>query len=376
MTIAPIPLIRSAEEITPEWATDVLRANGNIADDSTVTGVETTSFGEDAGLLGELFRVALTYANDTADDADGAAGPPTFIVKLPSEAPEQRAMAEGLGLYLRELTFYTQHAAQMPFGVAGCYGAVMAEDSVDFVIVMEDLGALDQIDQVAGATLDQARTAMVAFAEFHALFWEHADLPSLGEVYLPLSAPVYQFALPAVFEANWPHCKEREAANLTPEMVEFGDRFAGLIPFFLDEMAAPATLIHGDARGDNMLLDADDRLFLIDFQVLGVATGLFDVAYFLCQTLTPEVRRGHDEALVQLYVDTLAASDVEGFGIEEAMRLYRICTAFCLFYATASYQSWDAFDGRQHDLMTALVHRTTQSVLDNDCLALLPPAEG
>ena len=30
MTIAPIPLIRSAEEITPEWATDVLRANGNI----------------------------------------------------------------------------------------------------------------------------------------------------------------------------------------------------------------------------------------------------------------------------------------------------------------------------------------------------------
>ena len=368
MTLAPIPLIRSADEITPEWATDVLRANGGLGDGS-VTSVTTTSFGDDAGLLGELFRVGLTYADDPQTD-----GPATFIVKLPSQAPEQRAMAEDLGLYLRELTFYTEHAHGMPFGVAGCFGAVMAEDSVDFVIVMEDLGGLDQIDQVAGATLDQARIAMTEFARFHALFWEHPDLAQLSEVYLPLSAPVYQFALPAVFEANWPHCKEREAANLTPEMVEFGDRFASLIPFFLTEMAAPASLIHGDARGDNMLLDADQRLHLIDFQVLGVATGLFDVAYFLCQTLAPEVRSGHDETLIGIYVDALAAAGVEGFGLDEAMRLYRICTAFCLFYATASYQSWDAFDGRQHELMSALVHRTTQSVLDNDCLALMPPA--
>ena len=151
--LSPIPLIRTADEITPEWATAVLQANGDLGPDDSITAVDVVSFGDAAGLLGELQRVHLTAS-------DGADAPATFVVKFPISDPAQRGVADALGFYKREVTFYNEHTADLPFGTARCFGAVQVDqsaESTDFVLVMEDLGGLDQIDQVAGAPLDQTR---------------------------------------------------------------------------------------------------------------------------------------------------------------------------------------------------------------------------
>ncbi len=52
-----------------------------------------------------------------------------------------------------------------------------------------------------------------------------------------------------------------------------------------------------------------------------MAHGLYDVAYFMCQSIDSDVRHGHDESLIQLYVDTLSANGVD-VAIDEALRLY------------------------------------------------------
>ncbi|MDH3296202.1 MAG: ecdysteroid 22-kinase family protein, partial [Acidimicrobiia bacterium] len=351
MTLSAVPLIHSPEEISDEWITSVLRANGGLGSDEWAKAAEVASFGDAAGMIGELYRVHITAT-------EGAEAPATVVVKLATSDPLQRGVADALGFYHREITFYNRHTGDLPFGVPACYGAVQAEDSTDFVLIMEDLGHLDQIDQVAGATLDQARRAISNIARFHAQWWNHPDLEAMGETFLPLSAPIYQVALPGVFAGGWPTCKEKEGDNLSPELVEFGDNYGKLLPFVLGELATPPTLVHGDFRGDNILFDAAGTMHVVDFQITGVANGLYDVAYFMCQSIATDVRRGRDEELIRLYVDSLADAGVTDYGFDQAMRLYRIAVAFCLIYAVTSFQSWDAFDGRQHQLMSSMLRRT------------------
>lgn len=364
MTLAPIQLIRTPEEITVDWMTGVLQAAGVLEDAQSLVGAEAVSLGDAAGLLGELHRVSLAYP-------DGASGPASVVVKLPITDPQQRGVADALGFYKREITFYNHHTGDLPFGTPRAYGAVQAEDSTDFVLVMEDVGHLDQIDQVAGASLEQARAAITNIARFHARWWQHDDLDQMGEVFVPLSAPLYRAALPGIFESGWPTCKEKEAANLSPEVIEFGDGYGERLPFMLDELAAPATMVHGDFRGDNLLFDPDGNLVVLDYQITGIANGLYDIAYFACQSIDSDVRAGNDDALIELYVDTLAAEGID-FPLAEATRKYRIATAFCLIYAVTSYQAYDAFDGRQHELMASMLSRTVRSITDNDSLSLLP----
>ncbi len=364
MATTSIQLIRTPEEITPPWLTDALRIDGTLGDDQRVERLHAVSLGDAAGLLGELYRVTITYSA-------GAAGPSSLVIKLPSTDPQQRGVADALGFYKREITFYNDYAEGLPFAIPRSYGAVQATDSTDFVLIMEDVGHLHQIDQVAGASLDQARAAIATIARFHARWWEHPELEVLGETFVPLSAPIYRAALPGIFESGWATCKHKEQANLTPEVIEFADNYGSTLPFLLDELATPATMVHGDFRGDNLLFDDDGDLSVLDFQITGVANGVYDIAYFACQSIATDVRRGNDDELVRLYVDTLATEGIE-LPLDLATRKYRLATAFCLIYAVTSYQAYDAFDGRQHQLMSSMLSRTVEAMIDNDSLSLIP----
>ena len=76
----------------------------------------------------------------------------------------------------RECVFYNVIAPTAPFRTPVIYGQAQADDSTDFVIIMEDLGHMERIDQVAGATLAQSETVLVALAKLHAQYWDHDDL--------------------------------------------------------------------------------------------------------------------------------------------------------------------------------------------------------
>lgn len=71
------------------------------------------------------------------------------------------------------------------------------------------------------------------------------------------------------------------------------------------------TLVHGDAKPENMCFAADARVALVDFQYVGGGAGIKDVAYFLNSSLQPRqcaalVPRCLDEYFVALG-DALAA---------------------------------------------------------------------
>ena len=360
----PVELIRSARDITESWLTEILRTSGVLSESEDVIGLRCESFGDAAGLLGMLYRVHPRYS-------PGAQGPASLVVKLPTDDPGQRGVADTLGFYRREVTFYQRFADDLPFRVPRPYAALQDDATTDFVIVMEDIGHLAQLDQVQGASLGQTESVIRQIARFHANWSEHPDLGELSDVFVPLDAPQQVAALPTIFESGWAGCKQHGSALLTPEIEAFGDQWGEFVPYMLGQLATQPTLVHGDFRADNTMFDENNGLVLIDFQIIGIANGLYDIAYFMCQSIDRDVRRGHDRELVQLYVDTLRDGGVDT-DIERAWRIYQAGVAFCLIKAVTVFRGWDSFGGRQHELITKMLSRTIEAIHDADALASLP----
>jgi hypothetical protein len=134
------------EDLTTEWLGGVLgRAVGHLEVDQVGTGQ-----------IGTCFRLRMD-------------GTDTVLVKLPPPDPGARDMMAGA--YRGEIRFYQQVADTVAVRTPACHLAEIAEDSGDFVLVMEDLAPAQQGDQIAGCTADQARDAVVNLAGLHGPRW-------------------------------------------------------------------------------------------------------------------------------------------------------------------------------------------------------------
>jgi hypothetical protein len=140
-----------------------------------VASFQAERIGEGVGMTSYLYRIHLTYevpASRTVEHAPGSA-PATVIVKFATDDPTTRSMIDSLSLYQREVRFYAELSEGNPFRIPFCYLAQQATNSTDFVLVLEDVGALSAIDQLVGCTWEQSVLAVQTVAAFHAKWWEH-----------------------------------------------------------------------------------------------------------------------------------------------------------------------------------------------------------
>ncbi len=366
-----IGLPSDIDGVTAEWLTAALRTSGAIGTDTSVASRSARRFAEGLGLLSELHRVDLTYDGP----ADGA--PDRVIVKFAIDDPAQRGVAEVLGFYAKELEFYRTLGPTMPFRVARAYAAARDDVSGDFILVMEDLSDLRRAEQIIGVSWPDALRSARTMAKLHAAFHEHEALPEMAATYVPLENPIYLAALPGVFAAGWEGAQTHAADLLTPEIKAFGDRYGDCVPFFLSSLMQPATLLHGDWRADNLFYgsaspdDDDDRMAVVDFQIMGQGSGAYDLAYFASQSIDSSVRSGRDGELIAAYLAALAEAGVER-DAEEFTRHYRIALAHCLIYGVTSFQSYEALPENSRQMMRTMLDRSVRSIVDMESLALLP----
>ncbi|PRC55746.1 aminoglycoside phosphotransferase, partial [Mycobacterium sp. ITM-2017-0098] len=73
-----------------------------------------------------------------------------------------------LGGYQREVDFYRYVAGPGPLGTPHVYAARMAGSDGDFVLVLEDLLGWDNVDHLAGVSVERARICMEQLAGLHA----------------------------------------------------------------------------------------------------------------------------------------------------------------------------------------------------------------
>ena len=352
-----ITIPRSADELTSAWLSEALGSDVHVIS----TPRRLSSF------ACEVYRLQLTGPPGT---------PPGVVIKLPVQGPV-RELLDALGSYRREVVFYDRVAPICPLRTPRALAVEMAEDSTDFVLIIEDLAPLATGDQLAGLSPEQAGAVVDELARFHAWSWNAPLLDELADVFPALDSPVgramgQQWG--QFFAAGWPIASRLAGDAVTAGLSAFAERFADYIPFFRDELATPRVLAHGELRADNLILDGTNSPYFIDFQNAQQACGPRELAYLLYTSLRSEDRRGQDERLVRRYWEGLVAAGVTDYPWEQAWRQYRLGLAEQLMMTVVACMQYEAADERGQQALTAMVRRGLRAIEDNSCLDLLEGA--
>ena len=277
-------------------------------------------------------------------------------------------------LYKREFDYYRRLAPDAPVRSPRLLYGDFEERGHRFVLVLEDLAPMKPGDHHAGATPDQARSAIRALARLHGRFWHdarHPPMPGFFDTTSSRMRPLLQviyLALLVPTLKQFGNCFSAETRRLAEA---YGPVVAGHIGEMAD--SAPRTFIHGDYRMDNLFFgDGADDIALIDWQVSGLGCGLYDVAYFLGGSVTPEVRRRIEHDALQEYTDILLGTGVKGFTFEDCWRLYRSNMLGRLLISIFVCGGLDMTNERNRRLAESGLCRTLAAIEDLDAAAFLP----
>jgi hypothetical protein len=343
------PLIRTVDELTPEWLGAVLGRSG-----LELRGTERIGTGQ------------MSHSHRVRFVADGASEdrPESVVVKLASTDPTSRGTGVGMGLYFREVAFYRNLGPRIGAPLPHCHLAEYDPGEGWFTLVLEDISEGVQGDQIAGCSVDQARTALRALARVHA--------PVLGDDalgtadYLNQPNPLTVDMLTALFAGF----AERYGDRIAPEHMGVCSRFIPVWDAWEAERTPPLGLVHGDYRLDNLLFE-QGSCRVVDWQTVGWGAPMLDASYFIGNSLRPEDRSDNEQELVRLYYDELVAQGVTSLSWEQCWDGYRRQTFAGIAMVVVATMMVERTERGDEMFMTWL-ERNAQQILDLDALSLLP----
>lgn len=348
------PLLERPADLTAEWLTAALGAG-------TVSDFSYDRIG--TGQMSECYRVTLAYA-------DGGEGPTAVVLKVAAADPSSRQTGLAMGLYEREVCFYTDIAPGLDGPVAPCYHAAYDPETGVFDLLLGDAAPAVVGDEIRGATAEQAAMALTQLGRVHGPLLGDATLAAAE--WLNRESPVNQGLVAALYAGFI----DRYHDQISPEHRDVCERF---VESFDAYMAAEAEsdrvsgLVHGDFRLDNMLFGeegADRPLTVVDWQTVTWGPAFSDVAYFLGCALPIPQRREQYDALLHVYHDALGAdADVSFDDVREGVRHQSFFGVLMSIVSPMLVARTDRGD----QMFMAMIERHCQHVIDTDALAVLPP---
>jgi hypothetical protein len=264
------------------------------------TDITRTSVGQ--GQVANCYRLTI---NRTAGPAR------SVIVKVPSVDETSRATARLQHLYEREVSFYQHLASQVTTRTPACFFAARDDDD-NFMLILEDLSPASSVDQFAGLSVEYTKAGLVELAGLHGPTHQRSDLHGtawLSGVSTELR-PLYEVVLPLLFD----QFLERYGARLSSDVSTMVGALKDRLALFSNYATPHPCVTHGDFRTDNLLIDAqggDVPLAVVDWQTVGVASPLLDVAYFLTTSLSPDDCAALEDELLAFYLERLADAGVD-----------------------------------------------------------------
>jgi Ecdysteroid kinase-like family len=345
------------DDITPVWLTDVLGSCGAATGEVTAIDVVPISVGY--GLVAAVARLRPTWS--------GGSGPATVIAKYPSPAESSRAIAAALGMYRKEVGFYQQLAEGAALPHAQCFYAHHDAESDDFILLLGDLAGDRPVDQMDGASPREIQLAVDHLADFHAGYWQAAELGASSWL-THLADPPFPQTLAFAVEQAWPSVRDRFASLISPEIDELGTRFAELVPRLAAHLSRePCTLSHGDYRLDNMFFYEAGGMAVCDWQLVDRSRGARDLAYFLTQSVAPELRTEVERAMVARYVERLASHGVLDYPVDTAWHDYRVAALFGFVYPVVAGGGIDHVDDRSRAICETALERSITAIVQLQC---------
>ena len=346
-------LVERPADLTTEWLTAAI-GEGQVGA-FTFERIGT-------GQMSECYRVAITYA-------DGQDGPASMVLKVAAADPSSRQTGLALGLYEREVRFYTDIAPGLDGPVAPCRHAAFDPATGAFDLLLGDATPAVVGDEIAGATMEQAHLALTQLGRVHRPLLDDSALAAAE--WINRESPLNQGLVSALYAGFI----DRYRDAVLPEHREVCERLVASFDAHLATEAAPNMprgLIHGDYRLDNMLFGAEGverPLTVVDWQTVTVGPALTDVAYFLGCALDVEQRRAHSEELLRSYHDALGPD--APLSLEDVREGVRRQTFFGVVMSIVSPMLVERTERGDRMFMT-MIARHCQHVLDTDALAVLP----
>ena len=314
--LPPIPLLDLVDQISPDWMQQVFARAGVEVPRLTRTASRPIGHGNLSGTV----VTQLSYENDSVS------APQSVVCKFTSNLPTAVLLAQAAGVYSREVMTYRLLGEASPIRIPRTYLAETDASGGRLNLVMEDLSAFAEPgDQVAGCSPSDAHAAISEFASLHASFWNNPGIDKLD--WLFSSRPRSGAAATQSFAAGARACAVRFKNRLPAEVLAAVDSFAPHVGEWASAPPRRKTLIHREARVDNIVFDRRDspniHAYVIDWQFTSCGDPQFDVAYFASGSLAPQDRRACELSLIESHVVKIREVDPT-YSLAEARESYRL----------------------------------------------------
>jgi hypothetical protein len=303
--------LRGADEVTPEWLTDVLRREGCLAR-GEVAGVRVAE--SRALIVSSIARLEISY---TA----GAEGPARLFLKV--STPRLQAHFSR-----REVDFYSTVARASPeLPLVRCYDAAFSEHSGASHLLLEDLTETHtQTQAPLPPSARDCELAVESLALLHARWWES---PRLGAGIGALTTEAEFEELRALLAKHLAGFADFLGDRLPPQRLKTYERIlAGpLTPWRRMLRREGLTVTHGDAHWWNFLFpraDGGGPAVIFDWHLWHVDAPLKDLAYLIALNWYPSRRALFEQGLLRRYHETLAGAGVAAYGWDACLRDYRV----------------------------------------------------
>ena len=310
------------------------------------------------GQMSESRRLRLEF--------DGACDlPTTMIAKFPSADPKSRATGKVTRCYEVESSYYRDLRDALDVGAPQCFHVERDEETDDFLLLLEDFAPCRQGDQITGCSVSEAIACVDELVRLHGPLWNSKFLSTLP--WLNRSTDKDRSGSQALMQTVFVGFMDRYGDWLTTEARHVGEEFVRDSGGYFRRELPHRTVVHGDFRLDNLLFRGDGGVGVVDFQTVTHACGAQDLAYFIGAGLTTDVRREHEQALVQRWVEGLRGYNVT-LSSDDAWLEYRKFTFAGFVMAVVASMIVKQTD-RGDEMFLAMANRHAQHAVDLDSLA-------
>lgn len=347
-------------DITAKWMNYAFGEAG-LCSGEDIAAIDVESLGPQAiGLLSSICRVNIQYKPHVQSLPD------SVVIKFPPEMDENKSFGIKMGVYERELRFYTELADRCPIRIPKCYFALMNKEAHDFILMLEDERDWTPADQVVGLTDNQTRSAVLSISKLHAYWWESKELGEL--TWMPEENRDHVHA----FKESWNEFKEEHVDILNERDIYIGELIARSGQKIKDlTMAGPRTIIHYDFRANNMMFNDKDEILVVDWQTALRSFGAFDVVRVVCGSHHGVLEKNEHIELLRLWYQELLDHGVTDYTFDEAWRDYRtgIITSSYVPVAAHHFLSHEGWHGIA--VLKAMIKRIFYAMNQCDAAELL-----
>ncbi|SBS70265.1 Aminoglycoside phosphotransferase [uncultured Mycobacterium sp.] len=348
-------VIERPSDLTAEWLAAAIGA--------PVTGFTVDRIG--TGQMSECYRIGLTYGT-------GADGPGSVVLKVAATDPMSRQTGVALGLYEREVKFYSDVAPRLGGPVAECYHTSYDPETGIFALLLDDAAPAEVGDEIRGAAIDDAVLALTELGRLHAPVIGSESLAHAE--WLTRAAPLNQ----ALVGQLWAGFADRYGDAITPDQRLVCERLVESFDAYLADESGSGRikgLVHGDYRLDNMLFGRPGSrrdLTVVDWQTVTWGPAMTDVAYFIGCAVSIENRRSHYDELLRAYHQGLGPdSSLTLDDVRDGVRRQSFAGVMMAVVSSMLVERTDRGD----EMFLTMLDRHTSHVLDTGALDVLPASE-